>query len=103
MKEICKKDDLERLNRYMNRIEKLDEEKLKNYLAIYNMQILYQKAGYVLSDHKERLELSNNFFEFCESNINKSVRYLCEEAKENGVHISRWRLMVPRNDSPENP
>ncbi|MFA5557738.1 MAG: type IV toxin-antitoxin system AbiEi family antitoxin [Flavobacteriaceae bacterium] len=73
----------------------LDEAKLKRYLDIYNIQGLYQKAGYLLEHYKKEMQLSKEFVEYCKSKIGKSRRYLVSEAKENSYYNNEWRLMVP--------
>ena len=73
----------------------LEETKLKRYLDIYNIQGLYQKAGYLFEHYRKEMQLSKEFVEYCKSNIGKSRRYLVSEAKENSYYISEWKLMVP--------
>ena len=73
----------------------LEETKLKRYLDIYNIQGLYQKAGYLFEHYRKDMQLSKEFVEYCKSNIGKSRRYLVSEAKENSYYNSEWELMVP--------
>ena len=73
----------------------LEETKLKRYLDIYNIQGLYQKAGYLFEHYRKEMQLSKEFVEYCKSNIGKSRRYLVSEAKENSYYNSEWELMVP--------
>ena len=73
----------------------LDETKLKRYLDIYNIQGLYQKAGYLLDHYREDMQLSKEFVEYCKSKIGKSRRYLVSGVKENSYYNSEWELMVP--------
>jgi len=76
----------------------LDEKKLLKYLEQYGKQVLYQKAGYILSHWKNELRLSDRFFEACASNVTKSVRYLYHGIEhEANVFDSRWKIFVPKN------
>jgi predicted transcriptional regulator of viral defense system len=77
-------------------IDFLDEEKLKAYLNVYHIQVLYQKAGFLLSHYKERLQLSESFFDFCKSNIGKSTRYLSGDAEVSSTYVGEWQLNVPK-------
>jgi len=74
----------------------LDEAKLVQYLEVYNIQGLYQKAGYLLQHYQKEMQLSNAFIDFCKSKIGKSKRYLLEESHERSFYNRAWDLMVPR-------
>jgi len=74
----------------------LDEEKLIHYLNDYGTQVLYQKAGYILEQFKEVLQLSDDFFELCLSRIRKSKRYLVQINDGDFEYNSKWRLYVPK-------
>jgi predicted transcriptional regulator of viral defense system len=89
---------LEELLRCLELVPYLNEEKLLAYLSQYGKQILYQKAGYVLFQLKKELRLSDRFFEVCEKQMSKSVRYLYNGIKhEPSVFDGRWQLFVPQN------
>jgi predicted transcriptional regulator of viral defense system len=75
----------------------LDGEKLMRYLKMYNIQFLYQKAGYILEHFMEELKLTEQFFKFCQQNIMKSKRYLGYNGGNGLVYNSKWRLMVPED------
>jgi len=72
----------------------LSEEKILTYLAAYDNQFLYQKTGYILSYHKDRLKLSDHFFISCRSRIGKSKRYLTKD-NQTGHLDKTWGLVVP--------
>ena len=73
------------------------ENKLIKYLEIYNNQFLWQKTGYILSCYPN-MKLSDQFFETCKINSQKSVRYLYEELKfENPVFSNEWGLYIPKD------
>jgi predicted transcriptional regulator of viral defense system len=86
---------LEELLRCIALVPTLSEETLLAYLAVYDKQVLYQKAGYILSRYQSELGLSAAFFGACAARIGKSTRYLTADAS--GVYDSRWRLIVPEN------
>lgn len=75
-------------------LKKLREGILLRYLAIYNNQFLYQKAGYLLSKNQKILGLSDEFFKVCLEKIGKSKRYLSSDYK-NGKYDSTWQLVIP--------
>ena len=89
---------LEELLRCLELIPHIDEEKLLVYLERYSKQFLYQKTGYVLNHFVDELRLSERFFEICQQNITKSVRYLyCGIEHEQNAFDNRWKLFVPKS------
>ena len=70
------------------------EDRIIQYLALYNNQFLYQKTGYILSRIQNKLGLSDSFFELCRDKSGKSTRYLSSDHK-NGVYDSEWKLVIP--------
>lgn len=84
------------MTQVLKRVDRVEEAALLFYLDHYNIQMLYQKAGYLLGREKEGLGLSERFFEHCRSNMGSSVRYLNQAAKEDGGFIKEWQLVVPR-------
>jgi len=79
----------------MNKRNYLDETKLRRYLDIYNIQGLYQKAGYLLDHYRKEMQLSKDFIDYCRGKIGKSRRYLVSDMNENSYYNSEWELMVP--------
>lgn len=75
-------------------LKKLREDHLLRYLAMYDNQFLYQKAGYLLSKNQKILGLSDEFFKVCLEKIGKSKRYLSSDYK-NGKYDSTWQLIIP--------
>ncbi len=74
----------------------LDNQKLNNYLAKYDLQFLYKKAGYFLERYQKQLGTSNDLLDLCEQKSGRSLRYLGEEARNgSGKLIKRWQLIVP--------
>ena len=74
-------------------LKKLREDHLLRYLAMYDNQFLYQKAGYLLSKNQKILGLSDDFFKVCQKKIGKSKRYLSSDYK-NGKYDSTWQLVI---------
>ena len=79
----------------ISNLKRLREEVLLQYLAIYDNQFLYQKAGYLLSKNHKILGLSDEFFKSCLEKIGKSKRYLSSDYK-NGKYDSTWQLVIPK-------
>jgi predicted transcriptional regulator of viral defense system len=89
---------LEEVLRCLELIPYADEEKLLSYLAAYDKQVLYQKAGYILEHLKKQLRLSDKFFEVCETKRKDSVRYLYHGVEhEPNIFNKRWNLVVPQD------
>ena len=51
---------------------------------------------YLLWQHKERLGLSDSFFEKCKKQIGKSKRYLTRD-QDGGCYDGTWKLIVPND------
>jgi predicted transcriptional regulator of viral defense system len=88
---------LEELLNCLERIQYLDDKKLKYYLDIYGTQGLYQRVGYLLNNYQKGMQLSEDFIDYCKSKIGKSSRYLTNELKEENLYNSEWKLMVPQS------
>lgn len=86
---------LEELIYNLELIDTVDESNILHYLSIHNKQIMYQKAGFILSFFKEQMNLSNKFFDICNAKIGKSVRYLTDKY-ESKIYIPEWKLYVPQ-------
>ena len=52
--------------------------------------------GFLLSEHKEQLGLSDEFFDVCKSQIGKSKRYLTKDIS-GGRYVDEWKLVIPNN------
>ncbi len=87
---------IEELIKCLEGIQYLDENKLKLYLDICNIQGLYQRVGYLLSYYRKEMQISKDFIEYCKEKIGKSRRYLVNEAKNDSIYNSEWKLMVPK-------
>ena len=52
--------------------------------------------GFLLSAYKEKMGLSDQFFDICKSRIGKSKRYLTKDMS-GGRYLDEWKLVVPEN------
>jgi predicted transcriptional regulator of viral defense system len=87
---------LEELVQCLSSITYIKENKLLEYLAVFDKQVLYQKTSFVLSYFQKEMRLSNNFFEFCKSKIGKSTGYLTDKT-ESDTYFKEWKLCAPEN------
>lgn len=94
IKDIDKSGGIEEVLQCLRLITFLDEEKLIEYLDCYNIQFVYQKAGFLLEYFKEQLKLSDNFITYCHNKIITSKRYMGD--KDGQEYNARWRLFTPR-------
>jgi predicted transcriptional regulator of viral defense system len=97
MKDFDKIGGLEALMYALENIPFLDEKKLIDYLDLYHVQALYQKVGFLLERYRKEMQVSDGFFEYCQSKIGKSVRYLTSDKDADSVYHKKWKLMVPKN------
>ncbi|WP_320122195.1 type IV toxin-antitoxin system AbiEi family antitoxin [uncultured Sphaerochaeta sp.] len=97
IKDFTKVSGLEELLACLSLVTYIDERKLMHYLSCYDIQFLYQKAGYILSLFPGT-KISKQFLISCEKQIQKSIRYLTPETKqERATFQKRWGLYVPSN------
>jgi predicted transcriptional regulator of viral defense system len=87
---------LEELIECLAIITYVDENRLSDYLNHFDKQVLYQKAGFILSYFQKEMKLSDAFFEQCKSKIGKSTRYLTD-TRESDTYFKEWRLCAPQN------
>lgn len=86
---------LKELLHCLERITNISEAKLAEYLERCQNRFLFQKAGYLLS-YLPRLELTEDFFEYCRQNKGKSSRYFVSKpGNERCVFLKEWNLCVP--------
>lgn len=74
----------------------VNEQKLHDYLNLFNKQALYQKTGFILSYFQKEMKLSDAFLRFCKSKIGKSIRYLTV-SQESNIYFKEWQLYAPKN------
>ncbi len=94
IKDMDKISGIEIVTHNVECLKKMQEERLLKYLELFQNQFLYQKTGYLLSQHKEQTGLSDAFFEKCKEEIGKSKRYLTRD-QEGGSYDDTWQLIIP--------
>lgn len=77
-------------------VQRMQEKRVLKYLDLLSNQFLYQKMGFLLSEHQERMGLSDDFFSTCKSRIGKSKRYLTKDMS-GGRYVDEWKLVIPEN------
>lgn len=85
---------IEELLNCLSLIYYLDAEKLKTYLDGYNVQAVYQKAGFILEHYMHQMQLPESFIGYCKSRIGKSTRYLSKDLMYKGIYNKEWKLVV---------
>lgn len=101
IKDMDKISGFEETYQGISAMRKMQEIRVLKYMELLNNQFLYQKAGYLLSDKREQLGLSEDFFEACKDHIGKSKRYLTSDIIK-GRYDSEWNLIVPINMDEKN-
>ena len=97
IKDFSKIAGLEELFKCLAMVTHVSEERIIEYLQIYNNNFLWQKAGFILSLFPS-MKISDVFFDICKNNKGKSVRYLYDNLKyENCIYMKNWGLFVPNN------
>lgn len=77
-------------------MRRMQEKRVLKYMELLSNQFLYQKMGFLLSEHKEKMGLSDDFFDVCKRQIGKSKRYLTKDMSD-GYYDDEWKLVVPDN------
>lgn len=96
IRDLNKIGGLEELLKCLEGIHYLDENKLKFYLSIYDINGLYQRVGYILNYFRKEMQLSREFIDYCKNKIGNSVRYLVSGLEEVSYYDNEWKLMVPK-------
>lgn len=94
VKDMDKIAGIEEVVQNIESIGRMQEKRILKYLELFQNQFLYQKMGYLLSEYKEEMGLSDSFFDNCKEKIGKSKRYLTRE-QEGGRYDDEWKLVVP--------
>jgi predicted transcriptional regulator of viral defense system len=75
----------------------LNNERLLEYLELYDIQFLYQKAGYMFERYKTDFSIKDEFIDACQQKVGEGIRYFNEDAREgNGVLVKKWNLIIPK-------
>ena len=79
----------------MEAVVLLDENKLYDYLKLYNKSFLYQKTGFLLEQMKDRAHISDEFIDTCRAMGKNHVKWLTNSI-ESDTFIKEWQLYVPQ-------
>lgn len=74
----------------------LDEDKLLQYLQLYDKAFLYKKTGFMLERIQTQAHISNELIGLCRKRAGNSVKRLTN-AIDSTRYISRWKLYVPHD------
>jgi predicted transcriptional regulator of viral defense system len=76
----------------------LNNDRLFEYLILYDIKFLYQKAGYIFEKYQKNFNVKDEIIKSCQQQVSNSIRYFDEDAREgNGSLIKKWNLIVPKN------
>jgi len=96
VKDMDKIAGIEEVIQDISSMKRMQEKRVLKYLELLSNQFLYQKMGFLLSEHKEQMGLSEEFFAVCKGQIGRSKRYLTKDMSE-GRYDDVWKLVVPDN------
>ncbi len=96
IKDMDKISGIEEVIQNLECAKHMQEKRLLRYLALFQNQFLYQKTGYLLSEYKDNMGLSDDFFDKCKEQIGKSKRYLTRD-QQGGRYDDEWKLIVPEH------
>lgn len=74
----------------------VDEAKLLDYLEIYGNPFLYQKMGFIASQYRNELNISDEFINICKQRKGGSKRYLVNDISE-PAYARDWSLVYPKH------
>ncbi len=80
----------EELLKSIELVPQLDEKRIIKYLQVYDQKNIWQRAGYVLEFFKERLRISDEFFDMCKENMGSRKNYFVRESELK--YHPEWRL-----------
>ena len=96
VKDMDKIAGIEEVIQDIGSMKRMQEKRILKYLDLLSNQFLYQKMGFLLSEHKEKMGLSDEFFDICKNQIGKSKRYLTKDMS-GGRYVDEWKLVIPEN------
>lgn len=94
--QIDRSGGLEEMLECFTLIAYLDENKLVEYMKLFNKQIIYQKTGFILSYFQNEMKLSNSFLDLCKLKSGKNISYLTDQ-NQSDTYFSEWKLYAPKN------
>ena len=74
----------------------VDEAKLLDYLEIYSNPFLYQKMGFIASQYRNELNISDEFINICKQRKGSSKRYFVNDISE-PAYAGDWNLVYPKH------
>ena len=74
----------------------VDEAKLLDYLEIYGNPFLYQKMGFIASQYRNELNISDEFINICKQRKGSSKRYLVNDISE-PAYARDWSIVYPKH------
>lgn len=93
----------EELFQCLDSVLTLNNDRLFEYLGLYDVQFLYQKAGYIFERYKMDWDIKDELIHAFQQKVGEGIRYFDEDAREgNGIFIKKWNLIIPKsihNDS----
>jgi predicted transcriptional regulator of viral defense system len=87
---------LEEVLSFTKSVNSVDEARMVKYLEMYNNAFLYRKIGFIFSEYKKNIGISDAFIKLCKDKSGNSKRYL-----SNGIidpaYSAEWNLIYPKN------
>lgn len=88
---------MEELFQCLDSVMTLNNDRLLEYLNIYDIQFLYQKAGYIFERYKTDFGIKDELIDACQHKVGDGIRYFDEDAREGkGVLVKKWKLIIPK-------
>lgn len=88
----------EELFQCLDMVNTLNNDRLCEYLEEYNLQFMYQKAGFIFERYKSEYGIKDELLASCLEKVSDSIRYFDNDTKEDkGTYLKKWQLIVPRN------
>ena len=72
----------------------LDEDRICQYLELYDKAFLYKKTGYMLERIQAQAQISDRLIAHCLKQAGNSVKQLTNDS-DSTHYVNRWRLYVP--------
>lgn len=72
------------------------EKDMLECLSLYQNKNLYQRTGFILSQFREHLNLSDRFFDICKKNMGNTTSYLISPSHCD-TYFKEWNICAPKN------
>lgn len=87
----------EELFQCLDSVLTLNNDRIFEYLELYDIQFLYQKAGYIFERYKADFAIRDELINACQQKVGEGIRYFDDDARAgNGVLVKKWNLIIPR-------